>query len=211
MLPLGAEVAARTGAADKARSLLRTASELGRATTDTVRAASTHVGGLLALQDADARRALEEFARAEPLYRKMGRLFDAARVRLDLAAAHEALGDEDSVRTELLQAGEAFSDMGATRESAMVAQRLRKKGVRPTFEAARTPLDQPISARETEVVALVAQGKSNKEIAATLFLSELTVETHMKNILRKLGLKSRAQVAAYATNPKQHQAPWAHK
>ena len=59
-------------------------------------------------------------------------------------------------------------------------------------------IGQAISRREAEVAALIAEGKSNKEIAAELFLSELTIETHVKNILRKLGLKSRAQVAAYA-------------
>lgn len=64
----------------------------------------------------------------------------------------------------------------------------------PAAEAARLPL----SPRETEVIQLVAQGMSNKEMAASLFISENTIKTHLKNILEKLHLRSRAQAAAYA-------------
>src|SRR5207253_2198654 len=55
-----------------------------------------------------------------------------------------------------------------------------------------------LTAREREVAALIARGHSNREIAAALFLSERTVETHTGHIRDKLGLTSRAQVAAWA-------------
>ncbi len=55
-----------------------------------------------------------------------------------------------------------------------------------------------LSAREREVALLIAKGKSNREIAETLVLSERTVTTHVANILSKLGFNSRAQVAAWA-------------
>jgi DNA-binding NarL/FixJ family response regulator len=55
-----------------------------------------------------------------------------------------------------------------------------------------------LTAREREVAALIARGRSNREIAAALFLSERTIETHTGHIRDKLGLTSRAQVAAWA-------------
>jgi DNA-binding CsgD family transcriptional regulator len=57
----------------------------------------------------------------------------------------------------------------------------------------------PLTAREREVAAMVAQGMSNRQIASEIFLSEHTVKRHISKILRKLGLASRAEVAAWAT------------
>lgn len=59
--------------------------------------------------------------------------------------------------------------------------------------------DSPLSARETEVLRLVAAGLSNREIASSLVLSEHTIHRHVANVLRKLGQSSRAAAAAYAT------------
>jgi len=58
--------------------------------------------------------------------------------------------------------------------------------------------DAAISPREGEVLQLVAQGATNKEIADSLFISENTVKTHLKNIMEKLHLVNRSQAAAYA-------------
>jgi DNA-binding NarL/FixJ family response regulator len=55
--------------------------------------------------------------------------------------------------------------------------------------------------RELEVVRLVAEGLSNKEIGRRLFISERTVESHVRNILNKLGVTSRAQIAAWMAAP----------
>ena len=61
------------------------------------------------------------------------------------------------------------------------------------------PPTDPLSAREREVAAMVAQGLSNRQIGQELFLSERTIENHVSKILRKLGLASRAEIAAWAT------------
>jgi two-component system, NarL family, response regulator LiaR len=63
----------------------------------------------------------------------------------------------------------------------------------------RTPENpQKLTDREVEILRLLAQGKANKEIAASLFIGETTVKTHVSNILLKLGVPSRTQAALYA-------------
>jgi two-component system, NarL family, response regulator LiaR len=64
--------------------------------------------------------------------------------------------------------------------------------------AARTPYGENLTERELEVIALVAQGRSNHEIAQELVISEKTVKTHISNVLSKLHLEDRTQVAIYA-------------
>jgi len=65
-------------------------------------------------------------------------------------------------------------------------------------DAVKNSADSELSDREGEVLNLVAKGASNKEIAAELFISEHTVKTHLHNIMRKLRVANRSQVAAYA-------------
>ena len=65
-------------------------------------------------------------------------------------------------------------------------------------EAMNSSLYGGLSSREREVAALVAQGRSNREIAASLVVSERTAEAHVSNILGKLGFTTRAQIAAWA-------------
>jgi len=66
------------------------------------------------------------------------------------------------------------------------------------IDAVKNSADSELSDREGEVLNLVAKGASNKEIAAELFISEHTVKTHLHNIMRKLRVSNRSQVAAYA-------------
>ena len=64
-----------------------------------------------------------------------------------------------------------------------------------------------LSPREHEVTALVSQGRSNREIAAALYISERTVESHVQSILNKLGFHTRTQIATWAAAEGQKHDP----
>jgi DNA-binding NarL/FixJ family response regulator len=121
-------------------------------------------------------------------------------VRLDLAATLSALGRHDRARREIEAALAGFQELGAEGESARAEAMLGKlRRTRATFhtEGVDTPLGE-LSKRELEVLSLVAEGLTNHEIAQRLVLSEHTVNRHVSNILRKLGLSSRAAAASLA-------------
>ncbi|MEU9335186.1 response regulator transcription factor [Streptomyces sp. NPDC048290] len=96
---------------------------------------------------------------------------------------------KDAPREELFTAVRACAE-GRTVLSPAVASRL--------VSAVRAPGNEPLSAREREVLALVAKGTPNREIARTLFISEATVKTHLTHLYTKLGVKDRAAAVAAA-------------
>jgi DNA-binding NarL/FixJ family response regulator len=114
--------------------------------------------------------------------------YEAARVRLLLAAAYRALGDGDAAMRELDEAEAVFGRLGAGPDAARVAAALH----------GRPALPAGLTGREAEVLALVAAGRTNREIAETLVLSHKTVARHLSNIFAKIGVTSRTQAAAYA-------------
>jgi LuxR family maltose regulon positive regulatory protein len=126
--------------------------------------------------------------------------FEAGRVRLDLAVALSALGRPDVARREIEAAIADFREMGAdgerARAEALLAKLRQPRATLPA-DAVDTPLSV-LSQRELEVLALVAEGLTNRDIARRLVLSDHTVNRHVANILRKLGLSSRAAAASLA-------------
>lgn len=99
---------------------------------------------------------------------------------------------KDAPREELFTAVRAAAD-GRTVLSPAVASRLISRVRTPVV-----PGHEALSAREREVLALVARGTSNREIAAELFISEATVKTHLTHVFAKLGAKDRAAAVAVA-------------
>ena len=121
----------------------------------------------------------------------------AARCRTLAGTALAAAGRrEDGVR-ELTRAEAELSALGAARSRDEAARELRRLGERVTARQRRgggEGLDA-LSGREREIAELVAEGRTNREIGADLFLSEKTVEGHLTRVFGKLGVTSRAEVA----------------
>jgi DNA-binding CsgD family transcriptional regulator/tetratricopeptide (TPR) repeat protein len=131
-----------------------------------------------------------EHERAAELWTELHCPYEAA---LALAGAD----GEDALRRALA----AFQELGATPAGAIVARRLRERGVRGLPRGPRAATRQNpagLTARELEVLKLIAQGLRNAQIAARLFLSEKTVHHHVSAILRKLEVRNRGEASAAA-------------
>ena len=103
-----------------------------------------------------------------------------------VARALRELGDEDSAAAELAVARRSFADMGAA------------PGVQQVDKLLGRARPGGLTEREVEVLRLVAEGRSNPDIARALVLSQKTVERHLSNIFTKLDVPSRTAAAAYA-------------
>ena len=105
----------------------------------------------------------------------------------------DAEAEEVAAAVRAAYAGEVHLDPAVAR---LLAQRMRAK------KAPDDELTEPLTDREKDVIRLLGQGKSNKEIGSELFITERTARTYVSNILGKLGLASRTQAALYAVEHK---------
>lgn len=149
---------------------------------------------LLAAGDAERAAALSLDAAAGE--DDAGACVAAARSRTLAGRALARAGHRDQAVAELLQAETRLAACGAERYADEAARELRRLGRRVTRTGRGGGSDElGLTKRELEVARLVTVGKSNREIAAELFLSERTVESHLSNVYTKLGVRSRAAVA----------------
>jgi LuxR family maltose regulon positive regulatory protein len=197
----GLEVAiralARLGEIERATEALGELREIAaRARTRPILAAVCSSEGTVATARGDNDTARRSFEDALDLLAACDAPFETGRVRLDLAATLGALGRRDQARREIQAATADFRAMGADWERARAETMLAKLQKLPP-EAMDGPLGG-LSRRELEVLALVAEGLTNRDIAHRLVLSEHTVNRHVANILRKLGLTSRTAAASLA-------------
>ncbi|MBV8952720.1 MAG: AAA family ATPase [Solirubrobacterales bacterium] len=147
----------------------------------------------------DAAGAVSAAREALPLADSTGNPVLAARARALLGVALARLGDVERAIAELEYAERTLFEAGALRDADAAAQELRRlgwRGPRRARGAAGARGSAVLSAREQEVATLVAAGKRNREVAAALFLSEKTVESHLARIYDKLGVRSRAALAS---------------
>jgi DNA-binding CsgD family transcriptional regulator len=121
---------------------------------------------------------------------------EAARARLELAGA-VAPKAPDAALAEARLALRSFERLGAVRDADRAAGLLRRLGAAGRAWPKRRG---PLTKRETEVLRLLAAACSNAEIAERLYISRRTAENHVASILSKLGLRSRAEAAAYAAS-----------
>jgi DNA-binding CsgD family transcriptional regulator len=142
------------------------------------------------------RAALQEaFVMAE----RLGMPIESIWVRTSMARVQAAEGDLAAAATTLRHAMAVAEETGAATERAHIDQLLRQLGIRTWRRGTRTRASGDLSGlsdREREIANLIAGGASNPDIAGSLFLSRKTVERHVSNILGKLEVKNRAQLAA---------------
>ena len=186
LLPAAVEVTIENGELEEARALVQEleAAAEGRK-LDVLSAMALHARGSLALLENDPKGALAPLRSAFEIWQRLGAPYLAARIRVELARACRALDDCDGAELELACAESTFEKLGARHDLARlnVGSPARPAG---------------LSARELEVLRLVASGLTNKAIAAELSLSEKTVDRHVSNIFGKLNVSSRAAATAYA-------------
>jgi len=130
---------------------------------------------------------------------RLGMGIESIWARTSLALVKAGEGDTAGAETILWEASAIAEATGATTERAHVDQLLRQLGIRTWRRGARTRPTGDLSGlsnREREIANLIAGGATNPDIARTLFLSRKTVERHVSNILGKLDVKNRAQLAA---------------
>ena len=152
-------------------------------------AVATSSLGAILLAEGDARAALSRLRDAFVAWRELDAPHHAARVRVLIGLACRALGDTGGAEMEFDAARSSFEELGALPD----LDRVVKLMAEPPDKLAGV-----LTPREVEVLELVATGKTNRAIAAQLFLSEKTVARHVSNIFTKLGLSSRSGATAYA-------------
>jgi DNA-binding NarL/FixJ family response regulator len=152
-------------------------------------AIATHAAGAVALAEGDARAAGASLRRSCALWSQLRAPYEAARARVTLALARRELGDREGMRLELEAARQVFGELGAAPALARVDALLQR---------AAPEARGGLTARELEVLALVAKGSSNRAIAAQLVISEHTVARHVQHILAKLNVSSRTAAGAFA-------------
>jgi DNA-binding CsgD family transcriptional regulator len=156
-------------------------------TTAGVQAELAAARGAVALSEGDPAAALPLLRSAARCWREIDVPHAVATVSVLIGLACRAVGDEDAAQIELESARSTFARLGARPDLQRVEGLLR-----PTEAAG------PLSAREIDVLRLVAAGKTNHAIASELFVSERTVHRHLSNIFDKLGVHSRTAAASYA-------------
>jgi DNA-binding CsgD family transcriptional regulator len=142
--------------------------------------------GAVLLAEGDPRAALAKLRPVHRAWRELDAPHHAARVRLLIGVACRELGDGASAQLEFDAARGALDELGAAPDLKRVAR----------LVGSQSP--GGLSRRESEVLALVAAGKTNRAIATELFITEKTAARHLSNIFTKLGLSSRSEATAYA-------------
>jgi DNA-binding NarL/FixJ family response regulator len=165
----------REEAADAESELAATAAKYS---TSGLEAMAATARGVLLLADGRAEEALPVLRDACRRWVDLGAEYDAAGTCRWLAKAYRALGDQASAATEEARAEETYERLGAHQPES-----------EPSYG---------LTGRESEVLALVAEGKSNQQIGEELFISDRTVARHLTNIYNKIGVTNRTEAARYA-------------
>jgi DNA-binding CsgD family transcriptional regulator len=157
-----------------------------------VRAMADAATGSVCLAEARAHEAVALLRNASTIWRELDAPYEVARASVLLGRACRALGDADGARMEWTAAARVFRAFDAAPALAEVESLMSEPA------PANRPPGGALTAREVEVLRLIARGSTNRTIAGRLEISEKTVARHVSNILTKLDLSSRAAATAYA-------------
>jgi DNA-binding CsgD family transcriptional regulator len=190
LLPAYIEILLAGGDLEHARAACQ---ELGgvaeRQGSHALGAMADYARGAVHLAEGDARTALVALRHACEAWQELGAPRETARTRVLVGQACAGLGDLDTAAMELEAARETFAKLGAAPELARVEALTRRLADRDIHG---------LTARELEILRVLATGKTNREIAAALVISDHTVRRHIQNIFAKLGVSSRAAATAFA-------------
>jgi DNA-binding CsgD family transcriptional regulator len=162
------------------------------------RAMALRASAAVSLAGGDAARAAQQALRAADLADIVGMPVEAALARTVAGAALAELGDRDRALTELERAAAELDRCGAVRYRDAAQRELRQLGQHIHRRTRPGDSDSGVGAltgRELEIAHLIVDRKTNGEIARELFLSKKTVETHVRNMFRKLDANSRVEIA----------------
>jgi len=180
-------------AADDVASARATADELTAIAADLdvpfARALACMGEGRVRLATGDAEQALRELRRAWRFWRDLSMPYEAARGRFLLGLACRSASDVEAAAMEFDAARLGFANLGASADLVALERAAELDG---------GPRPGGLSPRELEVLALITDGHTNREIAAALIVSEHTVARHVQNIFAKLDVSSRTAAAAFA-------------
>ena len=189
-------VAGRRSEAELAAAAARSCAEA--VDLPSARAAADLAQATLDLAHGDGHEASTRALDAVSAFESVGHAYGAAQARIRAGRALALAGERDRAAAELGHAAADFGSYGAPRYRAEAEQELRKLG-RSVYRrsAAGTGVGglASLTERELQVARLVVDRKTNPQIAAELFLSQKTVETHLRNIFRKIGVSSRVELA----------------
>jgi DNA-binding NarL/FixJ family response regulator len=190
VLPAYVEIMVAVGDLEAARSACRELEEIAeRQGTDLLDAMAAQARGAVALAEGDTDAALVALRRSCQAWQELDAPHEAARARVLLGLTCRSLGDDDTAAFELGAARGVFAELGATPALAWV------DSLDPRPAPGNT---HGLTARELEVLRLVAAGKTNRDIASALVISERTVARHLQNIFAKLRVSSRTAASAFA-------------
>lgn len=190
LLAAATEIALAAGDVPGARAVADQLAEIAGARSATfLDALAAHAVGAVLLAEGDARAASSELRRAWSLWQEMRIPYEAAKTRVLMGSACRDVGDDDGAQVAFGAARRTFEHLGAAPDMLRLDALTRRP---------RASSVGGLSQREVEVLRLVASGKTNRTIAAELFLSEKTVARHLSNIFVKLGVMSRSAATAFA-------------
>jgi ATP/maltotriose-dependent transcriptional regulator MalT len=194
VLPAHLEIMLASGDLDEARRARDQLRELAQLfDADALRAAAAYADGAIAIVEGHAQAALDSLQCAFRLWQRLDAPYEAARVRVVIGQACRMLGDEEAAELECRAAKCVFERLGARPE----VHRLHA-----AHPPSRSDKPSPLTARELHVLRLISTGRTNKQIAQELTLSERTIDRHVANILSKLDVRSRTAATTYAFDHK---------